>query len=86
MSEETQQPYLIKCSATGKPTPIINWYKQGKLLTTNSATSEVKFDSVSRTQSGNYTCEAKNIAGVVTSTVEIIVYCKLLVRLCFIFK
>ena len=75
---EKTTSYPIICVATGKPTPNVTWYKQGnvKPLTEGDGIAEIKFNAVNRDQAGNYTCKAQNVAGIVESVVEIVVYCE----------
>ena len=75
---EKTSSYPIKCVATGKPTPSVVWYRQGSEtpLTEGNGTAEIKFNAVNREQAGNYTCKAENVAGIVESLVEVVVYCK----------
>ncbi|CAG9531886.1 unnamed protein product [Cercopithifilaria johnstoni] len=65
----------LSCPVTGKPEPIVEWFKDGELLTPLNITeridtghlkgNDLKIASVKVVNSGRYTCEAKNKAGMV---------------------
>ena len=53
--------FALKCIVGGKPTPKVNWTKNGRHLANNSTTlriSHVTFDDA-----GQYECSAENRAG-----------------------
>uniref|UniRef100_A0A915PVG6 Ig-like domain-containing protein n=1 Tax=Setaria digitata TaxID=48799 RepID=A0A915PVG6_9BILA len=63
----------LSCPVTGKPEPIVEWFKDGELLTPLNITrridtgrlegNDLKIARVKVMNSGRYTCEAKNRAG-----------------------
>jgi hypothetical protein len=77
----------LACTATGRPYPTIQWYKDGVLLTNESliaiyteeveqngllfTTSILEVCSVGADDRGTYTCVAENPAGNDTSEFEI---------------
>ena len=65
---------LIRCNVTGKPTPRIQWKKDGQPL--NISSPEYVLMSLSLGDSGLYTCSASNILGSVEVTSNIRVTCK----------
>ncbi|CAJ0933934.1 unnamed protein product, partial [Mesorhabditis belari] len=64
----------LSCPATGKPEPSITWFKDGERLdvknistivaTAQLIKNEIKITRVNAKDSGRFTCEAKNVAGV----------------------
>lgn len=63
---------IVKCEASGKPTPEYKWYKDGaelkrskeiKIGRKGKKNSKVQIDSAKLEHSGNYTCVAENILG-----------------------
>ncbi|XP_057217248.1 neuregulin 2a isoform X3 [Triplophysa rosa] len=72
---------IVKCEASGNPTPDYKWYKDGAELRKSKQikirnvkkTSKVQIGSAKLEDSGNYTCVAENIVGKVngTSTVHV---------------
>ncbi|KAM3729054.1 Hemicentin-1 [Dirofilaria immitis] len=72
----------LSCPVTGKPEPEVEWFKDGELLTQFNITkridtgqlkgTDLKISHVKVANSGRYTCEAKNKAGMVEQ--EILLY------------
>ncbi|XP_050948714.1 neuregulin 2a isoform X7 [Labeo rohita] len=63
---------IVRCEASGNPTPQYKWYKDGaelkkskeiKISKNGRKTSKVQISSVKLEDSGNYTCVAENILG-----------------------
>ena len=48
------------CSATGVPLPTVTWYSSGEVLLQNNT---FIISNVSKSDAGEYFCEAKNEAG-----------------------
>ena len=68
-------PIDLKCNATGYPSPIVTWKKDGRKL--HSGSSIVHIASSSKSDSGAYVCIADN--GVGSEGMEVtfvMVYCK----------
>ncbi|XP_031621318.1 fasciclin-2 isoform X3 [Contarinia nasturtii] len=65
------QPFSLKCNATGKPVPTYSWIKDSEQLNVESAdrfqvnplTGQLNILRVTKDDYGNYTCHAKNSAG-----------------------
>uniref|UniRef100_A0A0R3RPN6 Immunoglobulin I-set domain protein n=1 Tax=Elaeophora elaphi TaxID=1147741 RepID=A0A0R3RPN6_9BILA len=65
----------LSCPVTGKPEPIVEWFKDGEFLTPFNITkridtghlrgNDLRIASVKVINSGRYTCEAKNKGGMV---------------------
>ncbi|EFO22762.2 hypothetical protein LOAG_05722 [Loa loa] len=65
----------LGCPVTGKPEPVVEWFKDGELLTQFNITkridtgylqgNDLRIERVEVVNSGRYTCEAKNKAGMV---------------------
>uniref|UniRef100_A0A673IPN1 Neuregulin 2a n=2 Tax=Sinocyclocheilus rhinocerous TaxID=307959 RepID=A0A673IPN1_9TELE len=73
---------IVRCEASGNPTPQYKWYKDGaelkkskeiKISRNGKKTSKVHISSAKLEDSGNYTCVAENILGKEngTSTVHV---------------
>ena len=81
-------PASLMCSAVGNPTPTISWYRNGERVLTGAGDHTVILPGGSlfflrtvqnhRSQdSGEYTCRAENMHGVVYSnSAELTVKCK----------
>ena len=63
----------MTCVASGDPTPVVQWTKQGVSYPVGS---DLVFSPVSRTDAGFYTCSASNAAGSAVITVYLDVYCE----------
>uniref|UniRef100_A0A1I8F226 Ig-like domain-containing protein n=1 Tax=Wuchereria bancrofti TaxID=6293 RepID=A0A1I8F226_WUCBA len=65
----------LSCPVTGKPEPVVEWFKDGELLTPINITkridtahikgNDLKITNVKVINSGRYTCEARNKAGMI---------------------
>ncbi len=85
-------PATLNCAASGYPTPTISWYRNGERVLTGAGDHTIILPSGAlfflrtvenhRNQdSGEYTCRAENVHGVVYSeSAELTVMCK---YLCF---
>ena len=77
------QNVTLHCNATGNPAPKISWYKDGYPINNSFSTilspshEQLTITNVNRTDSGDYTCRAKNRVGTDTSNASTItVQCK----------
>lgn len=66
----------LYCNAAGYPVPNIAWINESS-GNVESANNTLPITTITRSQSGNYTCHASNEIGNGTQTCEINVYCKL---------
>uniref|UniRef100_A0A0M3IE08 Hemicentin-1 n=1 Tax=Ascaris lumbricoides TaxID=6252 RepID=A0A0M3IE08_ASCLU len=74
---------LLSCPATGKPEPTIEWYKDGELLKPENISrrirsgrlegNDLRIVRIQVGDTGRYTCEAKNKAGMAEQDVLIYV-------------
>ena len=60
----------LSCAASGSPTPLINWYRDGMLIS-GGVDGFLHLSYLRR--SANYTCEAVNAAGRDESTMRLTV-------------
>lgn len=73
---------ILPCPAYGTPPPIIEWYKDGVLLTGNEigvrilGDGSLVFDSTQASDAGAYECVARNVAGNWSHVIEFKVYGK----------
>ena len=65
----------LPCVATGVPSPFVSWVKFSSGQRTNE--SLLQLTNISRSQAGEYRCEASNECGNAVETVSITVPCKL---------
>ena len=65
----------VVCNASGIPAPMVTWIKVGGDMTINR--SELVFTNISRTQAGEYRCDASNECGNASEVARIEVQCKL---------
>ena len=70
--------HTLTCAATGDPTPMITWSRDG---TTRSTQGTLVFPLIFRSDTGQYTCTASNSAGRISGTIFLDVLCKRLVEL-----
>ena len=67
----------IICSATGKPDPDVKWVtRNGQLKSLGKKSATLTFNSIHRTDDGQYTCKANNSAGFKEKQVTLMVLCK----------
>lgn len=71
----------------GLPKPTLQWTREGGSLSSDQTErvhvrngSILVFDGILKSDEGNYTCTSSNLAGTVTSTLEITVASKELTR------
>ena len=65
----------VVCNASGIPPPMVTWIKVDGGERFDG--SELVFTNTSRTQAGEYRCEASNECGNASETARIFVQCKL---------
>ena len=70
----------LVCEATGGPTPVITWYRDGAPVVNgdniNVEGGVLKFTSAVKDLNGEYKCVAKNRKDEATTSTKINVYCK----------
>jgi len=67
----------VSCNASGIPPPMVSWIKVGGgNISANG--SELMFTNITRSEAGEYRCEASNECGNASERVTIEVQCKLL--------
>ena len=73
----------LSCSASGTPHPMVSWIKVD--CGERFDVSDLIFTNISRSETGEYRCEASNACGNASQTATIEVQCKyqLTVSLCF---
>uniref|UniRef100_A0A8C9RRX0 Neuregulin 2 n=1 Tax=Scleropages formosus TaxID=113540 RepID=A0A8C9RRX0_SCLFO len=69
---------MLKCEATGNPTPTYTWYKDGSELKRSKEVkikrnSKIQINKAKLEDSGNYTCVVENTLGkeITTSTISV---------------
>jgi len=53
----------IICTVSGTPDPHVQWIRNGTKITEGRKESSLTFNSINRTDDGQYTCKATNLAG-----------------------
>ena len=67
----------IICLATGKPDPDVKWITgNGQVKSLGKKSATLTFNSINRTDDGQYTCKANNSAGATEEQVTLVVHCK----------
>ena len=66
-------PHELTCLVDGDPTPQITWLLLGGVIAVGSTLS---FANLQRTDAENYTCTATNIAGTISATISLEVFCE----------
>ena len=72
----------LSCNATGNPEPSISWVKDGSPINSKSRiglskdNKRLTITNISRTDSGEYQCVARNRVGNDTSNSRVVVLCK----------
>ena len=66
----------LSCNASGTPPPMVSWIKVDSHVRFNSS-SDLVFTNISRSEAGEYRCEASNECGNALETARIFVQCKL---------
>ena len=67
---------IIECSASGAPRPIVNWTRSVSPLPQGRSQQNggrLNITDMQTQDSGNYTCEASNKRGVISTTAELVV-------------
>ena len=66
----------ITCTASGTPDSDVQWIRNGNVESSGKKASSLTFSSINRTDDGQYTCKATNLAGNDEVHVTLVVYCK----------
>ena len=70
-------PVSIICSSAGKPDPDVKWITgNGQVKSLGKKSATLTFNSINRTDDGQYTCKANNSAGPTEEQVTLVVHCK----------
>ena len=70
-------PVSIGCSATGTPDPDVKWVTgNGQTKSLGKKSALLTFNSIHRTDDGQYICKANNSAGKTEESVTLVVNCK----------
>ena len=70
-------PVSIICSATGKPDPDVKWITaNGQTKSLGRKSALLAFNSIHRTDDGQYICKGNNSAGKTEEPVTLVVDCK----------
>ena len=64
------------CTASGTPDPDVQWIRSEIKITEGKKESSLTFNSINRTDDGQYTCRATNLAGHDEKHVTLVVNCK----------
>lgn len=71
---------VLDCNATGNPTPTVSWFQSslpvpvpGDMRIRQASNDSLIVTNVSAEDGGVYVCEASNIAGSETATLELVV-------------
>lgn len=80
MAVERGETVVLPCNATGIPTPVFSWSKDGDEAE-NGRRNAIQMEGlrVERARSGDsgdYVCTANNSAGIANTTVTLNVHCK----------
>ena len=71
----------LQCEVKGNPTPQVTWLKQNSSLSFNKRILQSRdVRDVTSQDGGEYTCEARNILGVVTSSAKVNICLSLILR------
>ena len=65
--------FTLTCSVNGDPPPFVQWSLGGLVFPSGS---NLIFSPLLRANAGSYTCSATNIAGTISKTIYLDVYCK----------
>ena len=66
----------IICTASGTPDSDVQWIRNRNVKSSGKKASSLTFSSINRTDDGQYTCKATNLAGNDEEHVILVVYCK----------
>ena len=64
----------LLCDVSGIPPPMVSWIKVGGDISING--SKLVITNISRSQAGEYKCEASNLCGNTSETATVEVQCK----------
>ena len=68
----------LNCKVTGKPLPKIEWVKKDSntVIATGAGSKALVFESITKFNQSDYECIGSNVAGRVSQSAEVIVFCK----------
>lgn len=69
-------PVNISCTASGTPDPDVRWIRNKIVIGSGKKSAFLVFNSINRTDNGQYTCEANNSAGNDQDNMKLVVHCK----------
>ncbi|XP_022804171.1 fibroblast growth factor receptor 3-like isoform X2 [Stylophora pistillata] len=64
----------LSCTASGIPEPDITWILDGKVISSGQGAALLKFNSLTKTDDGWYTCRANNTADTINKHIILLVY------------
>ena len=67
----------LSCNASGMPSPMVSWIKVNDHTRTPLSELVLVLTNISRSDAGEYRCEASNGCGNASETARIFVQCKL---------
>jgi len=79
-------PVNISCKATGKQDPEVMWIHNGQVKSSGSKTAHLTFITISKKDTGMYTCRANSSAGSTEKQVNIVVNCKYFMFSCSVIE
>ena len=71
--------FVLVCSFSGTPPPVVGWLKDGSIflteegrrITNSTGRSQLEINSLALSDAGEYTCSVSNVAGTDTRSVRL---------------